>query len=104
MPAGKDARHGDVGEALQLPLLQVGEERHALQQLDRALLRLRHCIDYGKVLAGQAELAQRVSAEAVSLRGPRLKPAPIRASSWPEPITGSPSSFSIAELRQAGRR
>ena len=40
-------------------------------------------------------------AEAVSLRGPRLKPAPSSASSWPEPITGSPSSFSTAELRQA---
>src|SRR6187549_450535 len=30
------ARHGDAREALQLPLLEVGEERHAPQQLDRA--------------------------------------------------------------------
>ena len=46
-PGRKGARHGDVREALQLPLLQVGEERHALQQLDRALICLRHCVDYG---------------------------------------------------------
>jgi hypothetical protein len=51
-PGREGPRHGDVREALQLPLLQVGEERHAPQQLDRALICLRHYADYGNGLAG----------------------------------------------------
>ena len=34
---GEGARHRDPREALELLLLEVGEERHAAQQLDRAL-------------------------------------------------------------------
>src|SRR4029079_13522031 len=89
-PGREGAGHGHVREALELALLEVGEQRHAPQQLDCALLPVRHC--------GRLWRLVRPQAEAVSLRGPRLKPAPISASSWPEPITGSPSSFSIASL------
>ena len=42
-PGRERPGHGDLGEALQLALLEVREERHAPQQLDRTLLRgLRH--------------------------------------------------------------
>src|SRR5262249_21153797 len=79
----------DQREALELGLLEVGEERHAAKQLDRARgpHRMLHQCDY-RHTSGQL-------AAAVSLRGPRAKPAWSSASSWPEPITGSPSSFSI---------
>ena len=47
------AGDGDPGEALQLPLLEVGEERHAAQQLDRGLrlLCLPHRGDYRSIAA-----------------------------------------------------
>ena len=48
-PGGEGARHGDVREALQLGFVEIGEERHALQQLDGGLLPFGHAIDYGLV-------------------------------------------------------
>src|SRR5262249_36196593 len=83
------AGDGDQGEALELALLEIREEWHAAQQLDRAgtPAGILHQRDY-RHIGGQL-------AAAVSRRGPRAKPAWSSASSWPDPITGSPSSFSI---------
>ena len=45
---GKGTGDGDAREALQLALLEVGEERHAAQQLNRPLplLTISHRLDY----------------------------------------------------------
>jgi hypothetical protein len=75
-------------------LLDVVQERHRFLAQRRPGRRRDAQLASGRFI----DLALPPQAEAVSLRGPRLKPALSRASSWPEPITGSPSSFSIPSL------
>jgi hypothetical protein len=62
---GEGAGHGNVGEALQLSLLEVGEERHAAQQLHRALPNLPH-IAHKSIIPGiEAEHSVRLGRKVV---------------------------------------